>query len=114
MEKKTISNEDEKIRALIQAGYGKEARPTTDQREVMLNKMKSEIQAVKTRTEFPPAVLIAIPLIMMFLGVWLFAANADGTTIMRDIIITGLTLNLLCIPISSLLIIYRRRYDAKK
>ena len=101
------------IRDLIKAGIGKDARPNSAQRIQMITRLKAELRSTKVQSEFPSAVLIGVPIILLLLTVWLITTNSPEMELVRTIIFLCLGLNIFCAPITSLVIIKRRNYVPK-
>lgn len=107
------SHEPDSIRDLIKAGVGEEARPNTAQRAEMIARLRAEVRLAKVKSEFPPAVLIGVPIVLLLMTVWLVATNSPEMEMVRTIIFLCLGLNMLCIPITGIVIIRRRHYVPK-
>jgi hypothetical protein len=108
----TEQSKEKNIEALLQAGYAVENRLDPRLRAAMYARLS---QSLSTHPAFPPLALGLICAVLLLLAIYLFAA-ATGVIPLSEsdpllyLIASALLLNILCLPIASILIVIRRKH----
>jgi hypothetical protein len=97
------------IQKLVQAGMGETAQPDNDVRKELLTRLKAELPA-KPVSDFPAAVMGMISAIFAILIFWWMVQSNSLPTWTTNVIGTLIGVNLLCIPVGSIVIVNRRRH----
>ncbi len=100
---------EENIHRMVQAGMGGQAQPDSALREEVLMRLKGELRSKPTQ-EFPTTVLGLITVVFALISDWWIVQS--GITPTWETIVIGILIgvNLLCIPIGSIVIVNRRRH----
>ena len=99
----------ENIHRLVQAGMGEQAQLDRSLREETLLLLKGELSA-KPAFEFPPLALGLIAATLALIGYWWVAQFGSAPSWEASVIGILIGVNLLCIPLGSIVIVNRRRH----
>ena len=104
--------EEKNIEMLLKAGYPEEGRLDPRLRVTVYSRL---VKAMKARPVFPPLALVLICVTLLLLAAILIgAAIGELPFVKMDLLIylAGgvLLLNLLCLPVASILIVIRRKH----
>jgi hypothetical protein len=103
------SVEEENIRRLLTAAQGPQARPSVEARQQALTALTQAVRSRRTGMDFPLPVLGMSALTLGAMGAWIAFIPEVQTGIGAGWVAMLLGLNLLWIPISSFIIVKRRR-----
>jgi hypothetical protein len=103
------------ISRLIQVGYGAESRPDPAMHSVMLRSLEIDLHGQQRIAALPEWIVAALVGFLVFLAAWLVLANPQVAvpTEFNTLYFTAafvLILNIVFLPIASIIIVIRRRY----
>lgn len=104
--------EEENVQRLVQAGLGVDARPSAAARVRTLARLRGEQRLLQPVPDFPLSALCLLVIVLLGVGVWLVSQSAASPSPGAQLAGVVLGLNLIWVPVASLVIIQRRRHVA--
>ncbi len=100
---------EKNIQRLVQVGMGEPAQLDHTLRQEMLTRIKGELHSTPV-LDFPSTALGLIAVVLVTLFYWWLIQTSGNPTWESIVIGILIGVNLLCIPIGSIVIVYRRRH----
>lgn len=104
--------EEENVQRLVQAGMGGDARPGAAALARTLARLRSEQRLLQPAPDFPLSALGLLATVLLGMGVWVVSQSAASPGLGAQLAGVVLGLNLIWVPVASLVIIQRRRHVA--